>query len=76
MAKNKGGLFGMVLATTAALATAAFFSKKQNRTKVIRVAKKLEKRVIKAEKKLVKKTSTKKTSMAKKSKKTRGIKRK
>ncbi len=72
MAKQKSGMLGMLLAGVAAVTAAVFFSKKTNRTKAVRVAKK----VIKAEKKLVKKATAPKKTVAKKGKKRSGTKKK
>ncbi len=76
MAKKNAGLIGMLLAGVAATVAGIFFSKKENRTKAVRVAKKLEKKVVKAEKDLVKKVTTKKKTTAKKGKKKSGTKKK
>lgn len=76
MAKKNAGLIGMLLAGVAATVAGIFFSKEENRTKTVRVAKKLGKKVVKAEKKLVKKVTTKKATTAKKGKKKSGIKKK
>ncbi|MGB4965520.1 MAG: hypothetical protein WBO77_00200 [Microgenomates group bacterium] len=76
MAKRNAGIVGMLLAGVAATVAGIFFSKEENRTKTVRVAKKLGKKVVKAEKKLVKKVTAKKTSTAKKAKKKSGTKKK
>lgn len=76
MAKKNVGLVGMLLAGVAATVAGIFFSKKENRTKAVRVAKKLEKDVMKAEKKLVKKVTAKKKTTTKKGKKKSSTKKK
>lgn len=76
MAKKNAGLIGMLLAGVAATVAGIFFSKQENRTKTVRVAKKLGKQAVKAEKKLVKKVTSSKKTTAKKGKKKSGTKKK
>lgn len=76
MAKKNVGLVGMLLAGVAATVAGIFFSKKENRTKTVRVAKSLGKKAVAAEKKLVKKVTSKKTKTAKKAKKKSSTKKK